>query len=200
MKAVIAAAVALLAGSAHAFVPQTGSVAKSAMKMSVWDDYPGGVDFRGKEFKFDPLKLSENYPPLVPWFRESEIRHGRTAMLAVMGFIATDFVRIPGDMYSFQAIPKTIDAHDALLKTGPMYQLVFWIGLWDLIITAPACQALGQGEREAGDYGWKWFAPKDPEAYKKKQASELLNGRLAMCAVGGIATQSIISGHGFPFI
>eukprot|EP00586_Coscinodiscus_wailesii_P004687 CAMPEP_0172478816 /NCGR_PEP_ID=MMETSP1066-20121228/2991_1 /TAXON_ID=671091 /ORGANISM="Coscinodiscus wailesii, Strain CCMP2513" /LENGTH=170 /DNA_ID=CAMNT_0013238697 /DNA_START=186 /DNA_END=698 /DNA_ORIENTATION=+ len=170
------------------------------MKMTVWDDYPGGVDFKGGEFKFDPLKLSENYPPLVPWFRESEIRHGRTAMLAVMGFIATDFVRIPGEMYSFEAIPKTIDAHDALLKSGPMYQLLLWIGLWDIIITAPACQALGQGEREAGDYGWKWFAPSDPAKYKKKQESELLNGRLAMCAIGGIATQSIVSGHGFPFI
>jgi Chlorophyll A-B binding protein len=30
--------------------------------------------------------------------------------------------------------------------------------------------------------------------------SELLNGRLAMIAVGGIATQSIITGHGFPWI
>lgn len=96
------------------------------------------------------LKFSETYPPFVPWFRESELRHGRTAMLAVMGFIATDYIRIPGEMYSFEAIPKTIDAHDALLKTGPMYQLLLWIGLWDLIITAPAVQAMGNGDREPG--------------------------------------------------
>ena len=86
----------------------------------------------------------------MPWFKESEIRHGRTAMLAVVGFIATDFVRIPGEMYSFEAIPKTIDAHDALLKTGPMYQLLLFIGLFDLIITAPACVAASQGLREPG--------------------------------------------------
>jgi len=96
------------------------------------------------------LNLAESYPPFVPWFRECELRHGRTAMLAVMGFIATDYFRLPGDMYSFEAIPKTIDAHDALLKTGPMYQLLLWIGLWDIIITAPAVQAMGNGEREAG--------------------------------------------------
>jgi hypothetical protein len=30
--------------------------------------------------------------------------------------------------------------------------------------------------------------------------SELLNGRLAMIAVGGIATQSVITGHGAPWI
>lgn len=96
------------------------------------------------------LKLSETYEPFMPWFRESEIRHGRTAMLAVVGFIATDFVRIPGEMYSFEAIPKTIDAHDALLKTGPMYQLLLFIGLFDLIITAPATVASSKGLREPG--------------------------------------------------
>lgn len=71
-------------------------------------------------------------------------------MLAVMGFIATDFIRLPGEMYSFEAIPKTIDAHDALLKSGPMYQLLLWIGLFDIIVTGPACTALEKGEREPG--------------------------------------------------
>lgn len=144
--------------------------------------------------------MSETYSPFLPFFREAEIRHGRTAMLAVMGFIATDFVRLPGEMYSFEAIPKTIDAHDALLKTGPMYQLLLWIGLFDLLITAPAIQALGEGEREPGDFGWYAFKPTDEATFEKKKMSELLNGRLAMCAVGGIATQSIITGHGFPYI
>uniref|UniRef100_A0A6U0HM24 Plastid light harvesting protein n=1 Tax=Helicotheca tamesis TaxID=374047 RepID=A0A6U0HM24_9STRA len=194
---------ACLAGSASAF---TGTplasrpAAQSNLKMSVFDDYVGGVDFRGAKFEFDPLKLSETYSPLVPWFRETELRHGRTAMLAVMGFIATDFIRIPGEMYSFEAIPKTIDAHDALLKTGPMYQLALWIGLFDLLITAPACKAMGEGDREPGDYGLYTFKPKDDAAFDTKRAAELLNGRLAMIAVGGIATQSITNGHGFPYI
>lgn len=50
------------------------------------------------------------------------------------------------------------------------------------------------------DYAWDFAAPKDPEVMKKKVNSELLNGRLAMCAIGGIATQSVITGHGFPYI
>jgi hypothetical protein len=41
--------------------------------------------------------------------------------------------------------------------------------------------------------------PKATYALKKK-LSELLNGRLAMCAVGGIATQTVLTGHGFPYI
>jgi len=146
-----AALVACLAG-ANAFTgaPVSKVSSKSALQMSVFDDYVGAVDFRGKKFEFDPLKLSETYSPFVGFFRESELRHGRTAMLAVLGFIATDFVRIPGEMYSFAAIPKTIDAHDALLKTGPMYQLFMWIALFDIVITAPAIQAMGEGEREPG--------------------------------------------------
>lgn len=71
-------------------------------------------------------------------------------MLAVVGFIATDFVRVPGEMYSFDAIPKTIDAHDALLKSGPMYQLLLFIGLFDFVITAPAAMAASKGLREPG--------------------------------------------------
>jgi hypothetical protein len=45
-----------------------------------------------------------------------------------------------------------------------------------------------------------WFAPKGKDAFDKKRESELLNGRLAMMAIGGIATQSIINGHGFPYV
>lgn len=146
------ACLAAILGSAAAFAPagQSGVRSASVATNAVWDDMYGGVDFRGKEFKYDPLNLAESYKPFLPWFREAEIKHGRTAMLAVMGFIATDFVRIPGEMYSFEAIPKTIDAHDALLKTGPMYQLLFWVGFIDLLVTAPAVVATYEGERVPG--------------------------------------------------
>ena len=192
-----------LAGSAAAFAPASVSKSSTSLAGSVFDEYVGAVDFRGKEMKFDPLKLSETYEPFQGWFRECELRHGRTAMIAVLGFIATDFARIPGDMYSFAAIPNTIDAHDALLKTGPMYQLALWIGLFDLLVTAPSVMAMGNGDREAGDYGLTWFGPdeeKEKEAFDKKREGELLNGRLAMIAVGGIATQSILTGHGYPYV
>ncbi|GMH72941.1 hypothetical protein TrRE_jg9275 [Triparma retinervis] len=170
-----------------------------AAEKNVFEDLVGNSDFRGKRFDFDPLNLAAAYPPFVPFFREAELRHGRTAMLAVIGFIATDFVRLPGDMYSFESIPKTIDIHDALLKTGPMYQLLLWIGLWDILVTAPSIKALGEGFREPGDFGWRWFAPESKEGFDVKRDAELKNGRLAMIAVGGIATQSIITGHGFPY-
>ena len=192
------AAILALVGTTAAFAP--APVTKSSTSLnSVWDNYVGGVDFKGGKFQFDPLGLSETYSPLVPFFRESEIRHGRTAMLAVVGFIVTDFVRIPGEAYSFEAIPKTVDAHNVLLE-GPMHQLLLWISLWDIVITYPSIQATMKGEREPGDFGWKFMAPKDAAQMDKKKVSELMNGRLAMCAIGGIATQSVLSGHGFPYL
>ena len=144
-----AAVLASLLASAAAFSPASSSARSTAMSAAV-DEMYGSINFAAKEFKFDPLKLGETYEPLLPWLREAEIKHGRTAMLAVVGFITTDFVRIPGEMYSFESIPKTIDAHDALLKTGPMYQLLLFIGLWELVVTAPACVATMKGEREPG--------------------------------------------------
>jgi hypothetical protein len=150
MRSALALMATLATASAFAPVSRPAGASLTSCQALSMDDMAGSVDFRGKEFKFDPLNLSETYEPFLPWFREAELKHGRTAMLAVVGFIATDFVRLPGELYSFESIPKTIDAHDALLTKGPMGQLVLWIGLWDLIVTAPACVAAAKGEREPG--------------------------------------------------
>jgi Chlorophyll A-B binding protein len=145
------ALLASLVASASAFAPASRTSSTGVSLQAVIDKYPeGSINFAGKPFKFDPLNLADTYEPLLPFFQEAEIRHGRTAMLAVVGFIATDFVRIPGDMYSFEAIPKTVDAHDALLKSGPMYQLLLWIGLWEIIVACPAIVATMNGERAPG--------------------------------------------------
>ena len=145
MKAAIFAS---LIASAAAFAPASKTGAGTALNAAI-DSMAGSIDFRGKEFKFDPLKLSETYEPLLPFLREAELKHGRTAMLAVPGFIVPEFVRVPGDIYSFDAVPKVADAKSALMG-GPLGQLIFWIGLWDIIVTGPATYAAMKGEREPG--------------------------------------------------
>jgi hypothetical protein len=53
------------------------------------------------------------------------------------------------------------------------------------------------------DYGFEDLLKRKPMKEERVSYlidSELLNGRLAMIAVGGIATQSIITGHGAPWI
>lgn len=151
MKACI---IASLIVTASAFAPQNARTSRTATIVAgAMDSMPGSINWAGQEFKFDPLNLSETYEPLLPWFRESELRHGRTAMLAVVGFVVQDIVRIPGEAYSFENVPRAADAHDTLMAMGPqspMGQLVLWIGLWDLIVTGPAAAAAMKGEREPG--------------------------------------------------
>lgn len=68
------------------------------------------------------------------------------------------------------------------------------------MITIPAVQATMKGERDAGDFGFGYAGPSDEGKMDDMKLKELLHGRLAMCAVGGIATQSVLSGHGFPYV
>jgi len=44
----------------------------------------------------------------MPWFREAELKHGRAAMLATLGFVVPEFIRVPGEQYSFRPFPKSL--------------------------------------------------------------------------------------------
>merc|ERR1712217_569298 len=90
---------------------------------------------------------------LVPYFREAELKHGRIAMLAWLGLVVPDFVRIPGDRYSFEAIPVTIDAHDALNgAVGVNFQVLFWIGIVEFCCAKKVFE--WNSIEVAGDYGF----------------------------------------------
>merc|ERR1712146_538602 len=92
-----------------------------------------GADGAWGRYEYDPLGFSKAYPELVPWFREAELKHGRIAMLAWVGLVVPDFVRIPGERYSFEACPLTIDAHDKLNgAVGVNFQILFWITIVEL--------------------------------------------------------------------
>lgn len=136
--------------SAAAFAPSTSSTKSSSALSAAMDKYPGSINFAAKEFKFDPLGLSETYEPLLPFFREAELKHCRTAMLAVTGWIVADLgVRLPGDQFSVANVPSSHDAHDLLLR-GPMVFLLMAVGLFDLTATGPGVSASMKGEREPG--------------------------------------------------
>jgi len=149
---------------------------------------------------FDPAGFAERSPEWLPWYREAELKHGRAAMLATAGFVIPEFVRIPGEQFSFDAIPNVIDAHDALPES--MIQIFAWISFVEAC-TMPALAGLGAGyDRRPGDFSFDPLGlyPTDPEKQKKMQLAELKNGRLAMIAIGGMVTGAAITGNGFPYI
>merc|ERR1711907_483956 len=74
----------------------------------------------GGEVGFDPLGFGEAMPfgkaGRMYWVREAELKHGRVAMLATLGWIATDCGwRFPGTLFQNT---DTINAHNDLIKLG----------------------------------------------------------------------------------
>ncbi len=138
-------------------------------------------------------------PEWLPWFREAELKHGRAAMLATVGFVVPEFIRIPGEQFSFEAIPKVIDAHDALPDS--MIQILAWISYLEACSFA-ALANMGEYDRRPGDFSFDPLGlyPTDPEKQKEMQLAELKNGRLAMIAIGGMVTGAAITGNGFPYL
>ena len=157
-----------------------------------------GADGAWGRYEFDPLGFSKK-TELVPYFREAELKHGRLAMLAWVGMVAPDFVRLPGEKFSFEAVPVSIDAHDAFLgATGVNAQVLFWVSIVELCCAKKVFE--WNSLEVAGDYGLTSLFPSDEEGQKKMRTAELKNGRLAMMAFAGAVTQAALTRHPFPWL
>ena len=109
---------------------------------------------RGSKLPWDPWsfsklsKVSANNPD-VAFLREAELKHGRIAMLATLGYSAVSLgLHLPGPMY--EGISPA-NAHNAFISNGPMQQLLLWIGVFETIIGIPALKATMNGERAPGE-------------------------------------------------
>lgn len=71
---------------------------------------------------FDPLGFAEIFP--VEFMREAEIKHGRVAMLATVGWIVSEVVHVPGAAYMSE---NPVDAM-AAVGPGPMLQIFLFCG------------------------------------------------------------------------
>jgi len=148
---------------------------------------------------WDPAGFTERAPEWVPWFREAELKHCRVAMLASAGMVVPEFVRIPGEQFTFESVPFVINAHDMLPDS--MSQIFLWISLLEAC-TFAAYANMNNWDRMPGDYSFDPLGlyPESEEKQKEWQLAELKNGRLAMIAVGGMVAGSLITGEHFPYL
>ena len=70
---------------------------------------------------FDPLGFSDVIDP--KFLAEAEIKHGRIAMLGWLGFVATEFVKLPGAVHDV----SPVEAHNAAVESGAMFQILAFI-------------------------------------------------------------------------
>jgi len=140
---------------------------------------------------FDPLGLSSIAN--VKFLQESEIKHGRIAMLAVLGTVVQDLVQDPSYL-KITGGAKLTAAHDKLVAGGTMGQILFWVSFAEVIGTIALFETL-EGKREPGDFKFDplGFAKTDSKTWALK---EIKNGRLAMLGFAGIIHHYFITGKG----
>lgn len=59
--------------------------------------------------------LSRSHFPLLVAFTDGSFQHGRIAMLAIVGLIVPEFVRVPGEIYQTVSV---LDAHNAMVSAA----------------------------------------------------------------------------------
>jgi hypothetical protein len=105
------------------------------------------------------------------FYRAAELKNGRVAQLAVVGYVAPEIFRWPGEIapgLAFADIPNGVAAIDAIPSLG-WAQMFFFIGAVDYYGFL--------GDFDAG----KPDLPADE--LEKRQLNELQHGRLAMLAI-----------------
>jgi len=192
---ILAAAVA----SASAFAPMAGfgrtatkarTAAVSQLKMQ--GDFSDAVPFLKRPINldgeyagdvgFDPLGFSDVFDLRV--LREAELKHGRFAMLAVLGFLVEE-------KYTLPFFPKMapVDAHDYFVQQGGGSQIIFWISFVEIFGVVALFETL-QGKREPGDFAFDPLGlAKDEATLERYRLAEIKHSRLAMIAIGGFIHQ-----------
>jgi len=138
------------------------------------------------------------------FYREVELKHGRVAMLAALGFLVGEQFHplFGGDIdvpsyLAFQqtplqtfwpavvaaiAIPEIYSVYDFEEPGSKASNYEQWVMKTDRI----------PGDRGFDPLGLK---PEDPEEFKEMQTKELNNGRLAMIGAAGLIAQELVSGE-----
>uniref|UniRef100_A0A7S0XDX1 Uncharacterized protein n=1 Tax=Chromulina nebulosa TaxID=96789 RepID=A0A7S0XDX1_9STRA len=137
---------------------------------------------------FDPFGFSKGVSDETLFkYRESELKHGRVAMLAVLGWLTQERFH---PFYEGKLSGNPLVAFGEVPPLG-FVQIIAFIGLLEYIGTI-------QNKYQSGDFlGIKPLIDnQDDSRWVSIQTRELNNGRLAMFAILGEITHAAITGKG----
>jgi len=158
---------------------------------------------------FDPLGFSKNGSmELLQWYREAEIKHGRVAMAAFVGFLVNyQGISFPADLtmsgekFSSLGTKAPLAAWDNISDRGK-WSILGFIGLLELLGEAEKPHYMRGGKsgthKLVWHFGSKYLSGKTEEQKRSSRNAEINNGRLAMLGVMSIIAASTIQGS-VPF-
>lgn len=156
---------------------------------------------------FDPLNFLSNATSIqeVRRWRESEITHGRVAMLASLGWLVQEAVADKRLLVNSDGriTGPAIDHFQQVESKGAVFwePLVFAIGLAEAYRIGvgwapPRSENFNQllNDYDMGELGFDplGLCPSDPKEKYDLQTKELNNGRLAMIAIAGFVAQELV--------
>ncbi|CAK0825907.1 unnamed protein product, partial [Prorocentrum cordatum] len=127
--------------------------------------------------------------------RATEIKHGRIAMLAAMGYITPELI---GPFPGFLSPSLGLKYADVPNGLGALSKVP--LGGWGQIFLYCAYVEISQDQTipgspaSRGEFGFKLLTSSDPAEKQKKLAAEIANGRLAMMAIIGMFFQDGLTG------
>ena len=156
---------------------------------------------------FDPLDLCPQDKFSFAKYRESELKHGRVAMLAVLGVAVAEagFTFLGSDIsgpaiYQYQQADLVLNAWTpnviGLTLAVEGYNIVKgWQSPDETSADSVAIAGLKDGYIN-GDLSFDplGLKPKNAKDFKVIQTKEINNGRLAMLAIAGIVAQELVTG------
>jgi hypothetical protein len=186
---------ALCLGAAAAFAP-AARPARSNTVVKALEDMPGAMPPTGV---FDPWGLAnDGNEETLLWYRAAELKHSRVAMLATAGWLTNAYgVSFPGDLSTGQPFSSLShlphEAWDAVPYLGKVQMLVT-IGLIEFVSETKKPHAMKGGPMGLQCDPLGLAKNMSPEKLRKRQNSELANGRLAMIGIMSFFSASEIAG------
>jgi len=181
------------------FTPRKPSV--EVPSFSDWAGVTKPLDF------FDPIGFTKDISDgRKRFYREVEIKHGRLAMLAALGFLVGEqFHPLFGgdiDVPSYVAFQETLSRLP--IPASYIYpSLALAIAIPEIFSVFSFNSPAGgepwsiKEDHEAGDFGFDplKLKPEDKDELKEMKTKELNNGRLAMLGIAGMVAQELATGE-----
>lgn len=184
---------ASLAASAAAFAPasmgsqRAGVVSLNAEMSKSLPFLPRPEKLDGSmagDVGFDPMGISEIQQDLI-YARWAELKHGRIAMLAIVGLLTEEYFHLPGEAY------QNPDPFGAISSVGLGVNVQILLGIGFVELSNFYKHYDGS---TPGDLGWDlgMLKGKSEAEILKAQTQEIKHCRLAMVAILGATVQTLM--------